>query len=119
MATTISTTQVTAKKDHSCSYCRLVIPKGEKYNRSFVVHDTAYTWKSHVHCDALVEKIVDWKEVDEGLDSDSFYEFVSVEWERIMGITSYRKKYVEMLDYVLDHHGLKSKGNEENVQIHW
>lgn len=62
-----------ARKMNRCDFCTLPINPGEMYNRDFLRdEDGVGTWKSHINCDALANKL-DWFEdrVD-GLDSDGF-----------------------------------------------
>lgn len=60
-----------AVKKHSCYFCTLPISPGEMYNRDFLRgEDGVGTWKSHINCDALANKL-DWFR-DDGLDSDGF-----------------------------------------------
>lgn len=81
-----SHTEPIARKDHRCDYCNGIIPKGEKYNRDGLVYDgTATTWKSHMFCQGLVNRLVDWSEVDDGVDADYFHEMVFHECWRIIG----------------------------------
>ena len=45
-----------ARKEHCCNYCGGLIDKGEEYGNSFVVDEgVGWTWKSHIHCNELID----------------------------------------------------------------
>ena len=62
-----------AVKKHSCDFCTLPISPGEMYNRDFLRGDDGVgTWKSHVDCYKLANKLDFFKDRVDGLDSDGF-----------------------------------------------
>ena len=62
-----------AVKMHRCDFCTLPISTGEMYNRDFLRgEDGVGTWKSHVNCDALANKLDWFRDRDEGLNSVGF-----------------------------------------------
>lgn len=62
-----------AVKMHRCDFCTLPISPGEMYNRDFLRdQDGVGTWKSHINCDALANKLDWFRDRDEGLDSVGF-----------------------------------------------
>ena len=62
-----------AVKKHSCDFCTLPISPGEMYNRDFLRdEDGVGTWKSHINCDALANKLDWFRDRIDGLDSDGF-----------------------------------------------
>ncbi len=58
---------------HRCDFCTLPISPDEMYNRDFLRdQDGVGTWKSHINCDALANKLDWFRDLDEGLDSVGF-----------------------------------------------
>lgn len=106
MTQMLSSKTVTAKKSHRCDYCGMPIDIGQQYNRSFNVGDSAFTWKSHIHCENLVQKIVVWDDLDEGCSSDDFWRHVAAEWEKINNKSPLGRSMMKMFDEVLKYHNL-------------
>ena len=73
MAQIVTRKVLKAVKKHSCDFCTMPIIPGEMYNRDFL-RDTwsVGTWKSHVDCDKLANKLDFFKDRVDGLDSDGF-----------------------------------------------
>lgn len=62
-----------ARKMNRCDFCTLPISTGEMYNRDFLRdEDGVGTWKSHINCDALANKLDWFRDRIDGLDSDGF-----------------------------------------------
>lgn len=62
-----------SRKMHRCDFCTLPISPGEMYNRDFLRdQDGVGTWKSHVNCNALANKLDWFRDRIDGLDSDGF-----------------------------------------------
>lgn len=62
-----------ARKMNRCDFCTLPISPGEMYNRDFLRdEDGVGTWKSHINCNALANKLDWFKDRVDGLDSDGF-----------------------------------------------
>ena len=73
--TTLSHNKVKARKQHKCCYCGFIIDINEIYYRDSIINDDKlYTWKSHLDCQHLAEKL-DWFDED-GLDANGFYDSV-------------------------------------------
>lgn len=105
MTKMLSSKTLTAKKSHRCDFCGMPIDIGQQYNRSFNVGDSAYTWKSHMHCDKLVDKLVYWDDLDDGGCSyDDFWQHIAAEWEKINNKSSNGQSYRQMLDEVRKYH---------------
>jgi hypothetical protein len=52
MATTLSSKERIARKEHRCSYCRCIINKGNIYRNSAMLYDgDFYEWKTHLECE--------------------------------------------------------------------
>lgn len=78
MNTIIDAKEVKANKEHYCDFCNGVIRKGEKYNVSTHSYEgDIYNWKSHKHCDYLVDKLNIEDENGYGITMDDFIESVS------------------------------------------
>jgi hypothetical protein len=73
---TLSQRTPKAKKEHRCDYCNGTIQVGEVYNYSAHTDGMFYAWKSHLDCQSIAHELNMWEWVDEGLDSDSFQEFI-------------------------------------------
>lgn len=102
-----SHTEPVARKDHRCDYCGGIIQAGTKYNRDGLVYDgTATTWKSHIVCQKLVDKLVEWDGMDEGIGSDGFHETMYHECWNILGRNPYQDKMTlsQMIEVVKDKH---------------
>lgn len=54
----------TARKSHVCSNCGGIIEPKEQYWVSTLKYDVVYTWKDHIRCAALVDKVGDIFEAD-------------------------------------------------------
>lgn len=77
---------VTARKEHVCEGCGLTIEPGEKYWRhrwypSEWDGDGYGLWKMDEHCEKVCQKILDWRDRDEGIDpSQDVPEYWSEKW---------------------------------------
>lgn len=117
---TLSTKIHVAKKDHRCNYCGQKIISGVKYQSSSHVYDgDFYVWKAHLDCQEIATALNMYDWCDEGLDADSFREFIDVDFYKIMSETQnelYESKdykipdFPERLAFVKQHHlTLKTK----------
>lgn len=68
-----------ARKQHTCDWCCQKIEVGETYQRQAVFDSgTAYTFKNHILCMDLANKMEMFKDTyGEGLSPDDFCEHVS------------------------------------------
>lgn len=75
--TIVSDSKIKARKEHSCDYCNGLIKIKETYRSVFISDDYAYTWKSHLSCDALVDKLnmIDYSN-GEGISEELFVDTV-------------------------------------------
>lgn len=72
---TLSDSRPKARKPHRCGYCNRVIDPGETYDRQVnIADDRVYTWKSCLHCLALVRELDVWGWHDEGTGPDDIAE---------------------------------------------
>ena len=77
--------QPVARKNHFCSYCGTLIPKGEQYYFETNVYEgQIYNWKSHKDCSHLVDHLNMQDICDEGVTADDFCEIVDDAYEGIM-----------------------------------
>ena len=75
MTEEISTTWRTARKAHTCNYCRRTIQPGERYEHYVGKYDgELYTWRAHEKCVFIAHEIWDYVDQDEGMNDDDFYE---------------------------------------------
>lgn len=105
-----------AIKFHVCDYCGQHIEKGTMYKSESNKSDVGlYSWKSHLHCGKIANKLNMFDDVDEGLTAEGFRENISVEYDTIMRLHNegifeskgYKHpKFSEQLKFVLDYHGL-------------
>ena len=74
MVEIISDSMVTARKEHTCSFCGLPIKNKAKYNRAVIKESgNIYVWKSHKSCMDLAQNIED---CDDGVSQYEFNAFV-------------------------------------------
>jgi len=75
---------------------------GTEYTRQYNEFDAdTFTWKMHTHCDQIAQKLIDFKECDNGgASSDDFYWSIVYKYEEITGLVSNGKSLAEMLDVV-------------------
>ncbi|WP_313266521.1 hypothetical protein [Sphingobacterium sp.] len=75
---------------------------GQEYIRQYNEFDgDTYTWKMHTHCDQIAQKLINFKECDDGgASSDDFYWSVVYKYEEITGLASQGKSLAEMLAVV-------------------
>lgn len=104
--TTISCNTVTAQRPHICDYCKESIPVGSEYEVSkHKYNGEFYTWKSHLHCIALANKLSLFDYTDEGLTSDDFIESVRIEFDHInFHENLVANTFAEELGHVLEYH---------------
>lgn len=71
--------EVKANKEHICSFCGEKILTGQMYLISTHKGDSGlYDWKSHKHCDMLVDKIgIEDTDGEHGITQENFMESVS------------------------------------------
>lgn len=108
-------TETKAIKDHRCNYCCLPIIKGDTYLKSTYKYDTVYSWKSHLSCSEIANKLKMFDNCDEGLTADDFREIISNEYHVITEVNPVFSKppipFSERLDLVLKHHGISTPIN--------
>lgn len=87
MTRVITETTAKARKEHKCNYCQMTIEKGHVYNRQYNEYEgDTYTFKMHTHCYELAQKLIDFKETDNGgADADDFYYTVMYKFEELTG----------------------------------
>ena len=110
----LSNRTLKAKKQYRCDYCCSMIEIGTVYERSLYVYDRDFlTWKAHVSCQKIAEKLKMFDDCDEGLTTDDFAGNIEVEYEKIMSANhkqifeSKNFKYPEfddLLNFVKSHH---------------
>jgi len=108
MPIVLSTNQPIAKKEHRCNFCGGVISIGEKYHTANCVYDgVCYTWKSHSHCSFIASELRMYDDCyDEGLDSDTFCEYINERYFTLIGESDdgEGKTFAERLKYVCDYY---------------
>lgn len=74
-----STTPI-ARRTHFCDYCDGEIKEGEKYFYQFLAdgHGNSWQFKSHLLCQAFMEKMQDGEQ--EGWDRESFQNHIIAEF---------------------------------------
>jgi hypothetical protein len=81
----LSTINRKARKDHKCSFCGLKIKKGTEYQYQGIVGDGhVYTWKSHLRCIELCNKLEMFDHCDDGVTDNDFAEYVNEEYHNIL-----------------------------------
>ena len=116
METIIYPTKTKAIKPHQCMFCLQPIDKGSTYLKSTHKLDgQIYAWKTHEHCSEIAHKLNMWDDVDEGVNSDVFIEFINNEYDSIMSKTQTEiweskdfiiPKFNGRLLFVMNHHSV-------------
>jgi len=75
---------------------------GQEYIRQYNEFDgDTYTWKMHTHCDQIAQKLINFKECDDGgASSDDFYWSVVYKYEELTGLAHSGESLTEMIDVV-------------------
>lgn len=69
----LSRKEVSARKQHRCGYCGCAIEKGERYEEQRCVSGgSVYTFRAHLRCQSLCDKIWDYVDPCEGMTEDDF-----------------------------------------------
>jgi len=98
-------TKVKSKKEHKCNFCNGKINKGNYYLKSIHKYDVIYTWKTHIHCSEIADKLRMYDHCDEGLTSDIFIETIKEEYNSIMQKNQQDfdiPKFIDRLSFVLE-----------------
>ena len=67
-----------ARKDCTCDFCGITIPKCSKYLSQVNKYDgVIYRWKSHEKCTQLAEALKMYDNCDEGLTQATFIDLVN------------------------------------------
>jgi hypothetical protein len=108
MTTITRPTQTKARKKHRCGYCTYHINPNDIYLRSTHTYDgEIYTWKSHVHCNDIADKLNMFDRCDEGLTCDDFIEEIKNEYHNLDpegDKLPAKAEFKEYLDFVLSNH---------------
>lgn len=105
-----SSTYPVAKKQHVCDWCCDKIEIGTKYRKQPIFDEgKAFSFKTHKHCDDLVEKLKILEGgFDDGLSSSDFCDFITEEYSKITGRTYDSRnplpKFAERMRTVREHH---------------
>lgn len=108
-------------KSHRCDFCNAIIDKNVNYyDGVFKYEGKVYHWRIHIHCSDIAEHLKMYDNVDEGLTSDDFWEFIQNEYLYIMS-EHFNKEYEskdfkipslnERLLFVLKFHKIEISGN--------
>lgn len=97
-----------SRKRHRCNFCEYHIQSGETYMRSTHTYDgEIYTWKTHVLCDKIAEKLNMYDDCDEGLTTDGFHECIKNEYHNLDpegNKIPAKSNFNVYLNFVLYHH---------------
>ena len=114
MTEEISTTWRTARKAHTCNYCRRTIQPGERYEHYVGKYDgELYTWRAHEKCVFIAHEIWDYVDPDEGMNDDDFYEDECDESYCMDKLYDFLKKYE--LYSIREHYSLVWKCRERSM----
>lgn len=113
--TILRTLTITAKKPHRCDYCSQLVEPKITYTRTSIANEgNIYEWVSHLHCDAIVEKLNMFELNDnEGISSDDYHEHIVQEYCRInknynQALPNKPKiDFAEILTMVCTYHGIE------------
>ena len=63
----------TARKNHRCDYCGVIIKKGEKYSyQKSIDGGIFYEWHAHLACSRVASGIWDYCDPDDGMSNQDF-----------------------------------------------
>jgi hypothetical protein len=84
MVTTLKNSSPVARKQHICDFCYGKIKPGTKYNRSTIVNDHIFEWKSHQHCDDISIELRMYKDTGpDGLGPDEFQDIIREKYNEL------------------------------------
>lgn len=107
MVTVISEKIHKARKEKKCDLCLCKIEVGQEYIRQFNVHDEPFTFRMHPKCSDIAHKLVDFRDLDDGgCNSTDFYYAIRYDYCRIKGVNHGLDSMSDMLEVVLNHHGI-------------
>lgn len=95
---TLQQTTPKARKEHRCSYCNGIIPKGDTYNYSTHVYEgEIYAWKSHIKCQKVAEELNMFDDLYEGLTEADFAEYINerfcdLQGDRDLKLTTFQER---------------------------
>jgi hypothetical protein len=101
-----------AKKTHHCNFCNGVITVGEQYEARAIKFDNEfYTWKSHIRCSKIANKLNMYDECEDGVTADDFQEIVMQEYINLqIDKENYPfPEFQEMLNFVCNHHRIEDQ----------
>lgn len=104
METITPQTETKAIKEHKCNFCNLKINKGSIYLKAVYIYDDIYTWKSHIHCQQIADKLAMIDYCDEGITDDDFRECINNEFNELFNHNL--NSFEERIELVLNHYGL-------------
>ncbi len=79
----LSTSKPKARKQYTCEFCYGKIEKNEVYSSQVCVYDTIYTFRSHLACDKIANKLQMYEDVNEELSGYDFHECIREEFRII------------------------------------
>ena len=96
-----------ARKQHRCDYCWSLIEIGEIYDNLSIENDgEVYTWKNHIDCQKIAEKLKMFEENQhEGVTESMFTECIVEEYYSLTEGTKTEKiPFKQKLEIVIKHH---------------
>jgi hypothetical protein len=77
--------EVKASKEHRCNFCGEKIRQGATYYNSTHKQDgEPYSWKTHIHCSKIADKLNMYEDCDEGVTEDHFREYIHAAHDDLM-----------------------------------
>jgi len=98
---TLSRSKPKARVKHKCDFCDEIISVGEIYERSTNIYDNEiYTWKSHITCMKIADKLDMFDDCDEGVTSSDFREYIDQYYYDEHPERELKKTFKERLDFL-------------------
>lgn len=96
-----------SKKEHTCDFCIEKIEKGKVYNSDTISHgDEFYTWKTHLKCAIIANKLTMYEDSQDGVTSDEFQDYITEEFKRMHEEGFKLPSFQERLNYVCTKYGI-------------
>jgi len=103
----LKTSKPKARKKHTCNFCHETINSGEVYDNQTNIYDgELYTWKSHLKCSEISQKLKMYENCDEGVTDNDFYDYINEAFAELPENLQPNSKidFKEMLNIVCDFH---------------
>lgn len=95
-----------AIKDHVCGFCSFAIERGSIYFNGVYKYDGIYSFKTHIHCEDLAQKLGMYDDCEEGLTGETFREYINDECRKVSPINYDKFTFKDRLSMVRMYHNV-------------